>query len=32
MYPLVETAKTNRVDPKLEALGGRPIPLPRQLA
>jgi transposase len=38
MYSLVETAKINRVDPELylklaalEALGGRPIPLPHQL-
>jgi len=38
MYSLVETAKINRVDPELylklaalEAIGGRPIPLPHQL-
>jgi len=37
-YSLVETAKINRVDPEfylklaaLEALVGRPIPLPHQL-
>ena len=38
MYSLVESAKINRVDPELylklaalEAIGGRPIPLPHQL-
>jgi transposase len=38
MYSLIETAKINRVDPELyltlaalEAIGGRPIPLPHQL-
>jgi transposase len=38
MYSLVETAKINGVDPELylklaalEAIGGRPIPLPHQL-